>query len=249
VSDRAAKDALYDGLASVAKALGNGRRADLVDVLAQGERSVEDLAGEIDQSVANTSQHLQQLLRAGLVHTRRDGTRIFYSLASDRVTDLWLAVRDIAAAHVAELDRLASAYLGDRSDLQTVSQEELRRRVKAGDVVVLDVRPEAEYHAGHIVGARSLPLSDLKRRLHELPKDVDIVAYCRGPYCVYADDAVRQLRRSGRRAARLQDGYPEWARAGLPVTAESAPPLGSDGDKQHMTPARQRLREAATPPG
>jgi rhodanese-related sulfurtransferase/DNA-binding MarR family transcriptional regulator len=223
VTDRAAKDALYDGLASVAKALGSGRRAELVDVLAQGERSVEDLAAEIGQSVANTSQHLQQLLRAGLVRTRRDGTRIFYSLAGERVADLWLAVRDIAAAYVAELDRLASAYLGDRGDLQTVSREELRRRVEAGDVVVLDVRPEAEYRGGHIAGARSLPLSDLKRRLRELPTDADIVAYCRGPYCVYADDAVRQLRRSGRRAARLEDGYPEWARAGLPVAAGRRP--------------------------
>jgi rhodanese-related sulfurtransferase len=219
VSDRPAKDALYDALASVAKSLGSGRRAELVDVLAQGERSVEDLAAEIDQSVANTSQHLQQLLRAGLVRTRRDGTRIFYSLASARVTDLWLAVRDIAVAHVAEIDRLAIAYLGDRSDLRTVSREELRRRIEAGDVVVLDVRPNAEFNAGHIAGARSLPLGDIKRRLRELPKGLDIVAYCRGPYCVYADDAVRQLCRSGRRAARLEDGYPEWARAGLPVTA------------------------------
>jgi rhodanese-related sulfurtransferase/DNA-binding MarR family transcriptional regulator len=219
--DRPAKDALYDALAGVAKALGSGRRAELVDVLAQGERSVEDLAREIDQSLANTSQHLQQLLRAGLVHTRREGTRIFYSLASPRVTELWLAVREIAAGHVAELDRLASDYLGDRSDLQTVSREELSRRVQAGDVVVLDVRPRPEYHAGHIAGARSLPLSDLRRRLRELPKDVDIVAYCRGPYCVYADEAVRRLSRSGRRAARLEDGYPEWARAGLPVTAAS----------------------------
>jgi rhodanese-related sulfurtransferase len=220
VSDRAAKDALYDGLASVAKALGSGRRAELVDVLAQGERSVEELAGEIGQSVANTSQHLQQLLRSGLVQTRREGTRIFYSLASERVTDLWLAVRDVAAAQVAELDRLASAYLGDRSDMQTVSREELRRWVAAGDVVVLDVRPEAEYHAGHITGARSLPLSDLRRRLRDLPKDVAIVAYCRGPYCVYADDAVRLLQRRGRRAARLEDGYPDWAQAGLPVSIE-----------------------------
>ena len=219
MADRAAKDALYDGLASVAKSLGSGRRAELVDVLAQGERSVEDLAAEIDQSVANTSQHLQQLLRAGLVRTRRDGTRIFYSLASARVTDLWLAVRDIAVAQVAEIDRLATAYLGDRDDLQTVSREELRRRIEAGDVVVLDVRPDAEFNAGHIAGARSLPLGDIKRRLRELPKGLDIVAYCRGPYCIYADDAVRQLCRSGRRAARLEDGYPEWARAGLPVTA------------------------------
>jgi rhodanese-related sulfurtransferase len=219
LSDRPAKNALYDALASVAKALGSGRRAELVDVLAQGERSVEDLAGEIDQSIANTSQHLQQLLRSGLVRTRRDGTRIFYSLASERVTDLWLAVRDIAAAHVGELDRLASAYLGDRSDLQTISRQDLRQRVRAGDVVVLDVRPDPEYRAGHIAGARSLPLNDLKRRLRDLPRDVDIVAYCRGPYCVYADDAVRLLRRGGRRAARLEDGYPEWVRAGLPITA------------------------------
>ena len=220
MADRAAKDALYDGLASVAKALGSGRRAELVDVLAQGERSVEDLAGEIGQSVANASQHLQQLLRAGLVRTRRDGTRIYYSLSSDRVTDLWLAVRDVASAQVAELDQLANAYLGDRSELQTMSREELNRRIAARDVVVLDVRPEVEYRAGHIADARSLPFGDLKRRLKELPKDIDIVAYCRGPYCVYADDAVRQLRRRGLRAARLEDGFPEWAHAGLSVTAE-----------------------------
>ena len=217
-AERAAKDALYDGLASVAKTLGSGRRAELVDVLAQGERSVEDLAGEIGQSVANTSQHLQQLLRVGLVRTRRDGTRIFYSLAGEQVIALWHAVRAVAAAHVAEVDRLAVAYLGDRSDLETVTQKELRQRIQAGDVVVLDVRPEAEYRAGHITGARSWPLSDLRRRLRDLPDDVDIVAYCRGPYCIYADDAVRQLRRSGRRAARLDAGFPEWARAGLPVT-------------------------------
>ena len=219
MTDRHAKGALFDALATAARALGSGRRAELVDVLAQGERSVEDLAREIDQSVANTSQHLQQLLRAGLVRTRRDGTRIFYSLSSDRVTDLWLAVRDVAVAQVAELDRLAAAYLGDRSHLETISREELSRRLQAGDVVVLDVRPDAEFNAGHISGAHSLPLKDIKRRLRELAKDVDIVAYCRGPYCVYADEAVRQLARSGRRAARLEDGYPEWARAGLPVSA------------------------------
>lgn len=223
MGDRAAKEALFDGFASVAKALGSGRRAELVDVLAQGERPVDELAGAIGQSVANTSQHLQQLLRAGLVRTRRDGTRIFYSLASTRVADLWLAVRDVAAAHVAELDRLASAYLGDRSDLQIVGHDELMRRVEAGDVVVVDVRPKSEYDAGHIAGARSLPLDDLRRRLSELPKDVEIVAYCRGPYCVYADDAVRQLRHKGRRAARLEGGYPEWERAGLPVSAEPGP--------------------------
>ncbi len=217
MSDRRAKDALYDGLASVAKAVGSGRRAEIIDLLAQGERSVDEIAAEIGQSVANTSQHLQHLLRAGLVGTRREGTRIFYSLAGPRVADLWLALREVAAEHVAELDRLAEAYLGDRGELETMSRDELRRRLRRGDVLVLDVRPEVEFRAGHIPGAQSLPISDLRRRLRDVPKDTDVVAYCRGPYCVYADDAVRLLRRGGRTAARLEDGFPEWARAGLPV--------------------------------
>jgi rhodanese-related sulfurtransferase len=217
MGERAAKDALFDGFALVGKALGSGRRAELVDVLAQGERSVEELAGEIGQSVANTSQHLQQLLRAGLVRTRRDGTRVFYALASDRVRELWLLLREVAADHVAELNRLAEAYLGDRAALQSISQSELRDRLRSGDVVVLDVRPAPEYAAGHIAGARSLPLADLARRLKDLPKDSEVVAYCRGPYCVYADDAVRLLSRRGYQARRLEDGYPEWSQAGLPT--------------------------------
>lgn len=217
MGDRAAKDALFDGLASVAKALGSGRRAELVDVLAQGERSVDDLAGEIGQSVANTSQHLQHLLRAGLVKTRRDGTRVIYALASDAVGVLWSQLRDVAAAQVAEIDRLTTAYLGDRSELESISQAELKSRLRRGDVVVLDVRPESEYAAGHIAGAQSIPLASLAKRLKELPRDTEVVAYCRGPYCVYADDAVRLLRRRGLTARRLEDGYPEWARAGLPT--------------------------------
>lgn len=217
MTDRAAKDALYDGLAAVAKALGNGRRAELVDVLAQGERPVEALADEIGQSVANTSHHLQHLLRAGLVCTRRDGTHIYYSLATPRVAELWAAVRDVANSQVAEIDGLAAAYLGDRSRLETISREELAQRVHDGDVVVLDVRPEPEYRAGHITGAVSLPIKEITRRLRTIPKDRQVVAYCRGPFCVYADDAVRALRRRGYRAARLDEGYPEWARAGLPV--------------------------------
>jgi rhodanese-related sulfurtransferase/DNA-binding transcriptional ArsR family regulator len=220
MADRAAKDALYDGLAAVAKALGNGRRAELVDVLAQGERPVEELAGEIGQSVANTSHHLQQLLHAGLVRTRRDGTHIYYSLAIPRVAELWAAVRDVASTQVAELDGLAAAYLGDRSSLDTISREQLARRVRDGDVVVLDVRPEPEYRAGHIIGAVSLPVEEITRRLRTIPKDRQVVAYCRGPFCVYADDAVRELRRHGFQAARLDDGYPEWARAGLPVDTD-----------------------------
>ena len=216
---RAAKDALFDGLAVVAKALGNGRRAEIVDLLAQSERSVEEIAAELGQSVANTSQHLQQLLGAGLVHTRRDGNRIHYSLASPAVANLWAAARDVAAEHMAELDRLAAVYLGDRSQLDTVTRDELSRRLRDGDVVVLDVRPEPEFTAGHIAGAVSLPIADLDRRLRELPADKTVVAYCRGPFCLYADDAVRALTRCGHRAARLEDGYPEWARAGLPVEA------------------------------
>lgn len=219
MGDRAAKDALFDALAGVAKALGNGRRAEIVDVLAQGERSVEEIAGEVGQSVANTSQHLQTLLRAGLVRTRREGTRVHYRLASPAVQSLWAAVRDVAAEHVAELESLAAAYLGDRSALDSVTRQELASRLRSRNVVVLDVRPEAEYRAGHIAGAVSLPVAELTRRLREIPRDRTVVAYCRGPFCVYADDAVRALRRRGYGAARLEDGFPEWAREGLPVEA------------------------------
>ncbi len=217
MGDRAAKDALYDGFAILAKALANGRRSEIVDVLAQGERSVEDLAGEIGQSVANTSQHLRHLARAGVVRTRRDGNRIYYDLASPHIVELWMSLRDAAAAQVAEIERLADAYLGDRDGLETVTRDELARRLRAGDVVVLDVRPAAEYRAGHITGARSVPLEQLRAELDRLPRDGDVVAYCRGPYCVYADQAVRELRARGFAARRLEDGYPEWSRARLPV--------------------------------
>ncbi len=217
MADRIAKNALFDGLVAAAKALASGRRAEIIDVLAQGERSVEQIAGEIGQSVANTSHHLQLLLRAGLLRTRRDGTRIYYALASDRVAQLWALMRDVAAEHVVEIDRLAAAYLGDRDQLEVISRAELKRRLGRRDIVVLDVRPAVEYEAGHIAGALSVPLDELARRLRELPDDADVVAYCRGPFCVYADDAVRALNWRGFRAARLEDGFPEWARAGLPV--------------------------------
>jgi rhodanese-related sulfurtransferase len=216
VGDRAAKDALFDAFAEVAKALASGRRAEIVDVLAQGERSVEQIAAEIDQSVANTSHHLRAMARAGVLRTRREGTRIVYMLASDRIGDMWAAMRDVAAGHVAGINELADAYVGDRSGLEPVSRRELEARLKAGDIVVLDVRPSVEYEAGHIPGARSVPVGEL-RRLRSLAKDTEIVAYCRGPYCAYADEAVRQLRRRGFAAKRLEDGYPEWKRAGLPV--------------------------------
>jgi rhodanese-related sulfurtransferase/DNA-binding MarR family transcriptional regulator len=214
-----AKSALFDSLASVARALGNGRRAEIVDVLAQGERSVDELAGEIGQSVANTSQHLQVLSRAGLVESRRDGTRVIYRLASERVDELWSAVRDVAVRHVAEVNGLAEAYLGDRTGLEHVTADELADRLALGKVVLLDVRPESEYQAGHIAGARSAPLPSLDALVPELSRRREIVAYCRGPYCVYADDAVRLLRGRGLKARRLDVGYPEWRRAGLPVEA------------------------------
>lgn len=216
-----AKAALFDAFASVAQALGSGRRAEIVDVLAQGERSVEELAGEISQSVANTSQHLQVLARAGLVRSRREGTRVFYRLASDRVAELWAAVRDVAVQHVAEVSVLADDYLGDRGGVEQLSADELARRLERGDVVVLDVRPEAEFRAGHITGARSAPLPALDELAETLPKRREVVAYCRGPYCVYADDAVHLLRGRGLKARRLDVGYPEWRRAGLPVEIAS----------------------------
>lgn len=217
MGDRAAKDALFEALAEVAKALGSGRRAEIIDLLAQGERSVEEVAGELDQSVANASHHLRALARAGLVSTRRDGTRIHYRLASDRVAELWAAVRDVAGAHVAGLEKLAAAYLGDRDGIEVLHREALAARLRGNGVVVLDVRPEREFAAGHIAGARSVPIGELRKHLEALPAGSDVVAYCRGPYCVYADDAVRELRKRGFHAVRLEDGFPEWQRAGLPV--------------------------------
>jgi rhodanese-related sulfurtransferase len=219
VGDRGAKDALYEGFAEVAKAMASGRRAELVDVLAQGERSVEDMAAEIGQSVANTSHHLRAMARAGLVTTRREGTRIYYALASERVAELWAAIRDVAAEHVAGLERLAAAYVGDREGVEVIGREELATRLKRREVQVLDVRPTPEFTAGHIRGARSVPITELRRQLRALPADAEVIAYCRGPYCVYADEAVEELQRRGFRARRLEDGFPEWKRAGLPVAA------------------------------
>lgn len=227
MGNRRAKDALYDGLAGPAKALGNGRRAQIVDVLAQGERPVDEIAEQIGQTVANTSQHLQLLLRAGLVHTRRAGVRVYYRLASEQVARLWTALRQVAAAHQAEIDRLAEAYLGDRSELETMTRAQLERHLRDRDVVVLDVRPTPEFDAGHIPGALNIPIGDLARRLREIPTDTEVVAYCRGPYCAYADDAVRMLRGRGRGALRLEDGFPEWAQDGLPIEPREAGPAAT----------------------
>lgn len=217
----AAKVALFDAFATVAQALGSGRRAEIVDLLAQGERSVEEIATEISQSTANTSHHLRLLAKSGLVRSRRDGTRVFYRLASSRVAELWAAVRDVAAQHVAEVSVLAEDYLGEREGVEQLSSQELEARLRKGDVVLLDVRPEVEYRAGHIAGAVSAPLAALASVASKLPRRREVVAYCRGPYCVYADDAVRLLRKRGLKARRLDVGFPEWRRAGLPVETTS----------------------------
>ena len=221
MSDHLAKRALFDAFASVAAALGSGRRAENIDVLAQGERSVEGVSLEIGQSFANTSHHLRLLARSGLLRSRRDGNRVVYRLASDRVGELWGAVRDVAMQHVAEVAVLANDYLGERAEIEQLSAAELQERLERGEVVVLDVRPEAEYRAGHIAGSLSAPLDQLPSIISGLPRQREVVAYCRGPYCVYADDAVRLLRAQGLSARRLDVGLPEWRRAGLPVEQAS----------------------------
>jgi rhodanese-related sulfurtransferase/DNA-binding transcriptional ArsR family regulator len=219
MANRASKTALFDEFARAAKALASGRRLELLDVLANGERTVEALAGEVGLSLANTSQHLQVLRQAGLVTSRREGTSVHYRLAGPEVFELWRSLRTLAANRLAEVERLAAAYLGARDRLEPVTREELARRLEAGDdLVVLDVRPAAEHAAGHLPGAVSIPVDELHRRLAELPADREIVAYCRGPYCAFAHEAVELLGEEGFTARRLEDGLPEWQAAGLAVT-------------------------------
>jgi rhodanese-related sulfurtransferase len=218
MADRAAKTALFDAFARAAKALASGRRIELLDVLANGERSVEALAGEVGLSAANTSQHLQILRHAGLVASRREGTSVHYRLASPEVFELWRTLRTLAASRLAEVERLTAAYHGARDELEPVTRQELARRLQDGDdLVVLDVRPAAEYAAGHLPGAVSIPVAELRRRLAEVPADREVVAYCRGPYCAFAHEAVALLRQEGFSARRLEDGLPEWQAAGLAV--------------------------------
>jgi rhodanese-related sulfurtransferase len=218
VGSTSSKTRLFDGFAAVGKALSSGRRLELLDVLAQGPRSVERLAAEIGQGVANTSSHLQVLLGAGLVATERDGNRVVYALAGPAVEELWAALRTTTRAHAAAMDRLAVDYLGDRTELAVITRADLAERLRQDPrPLVLDVRPAAEFLAGHVPGAVSLPPDELRTGVRRLPAAEDVVAYCRGPYCIFADDAVRSLRRRGVPAVRLEDGFPEWRRAGLPV--------------------------------
>lgn len=219
MGEHEAKEALFDAFARVGKALSSGRRVEILDVLANGERSVEALGHELHLSVANVSQHLQVLRRAGLVDARRDGTYVYYRLAAPEVFEFLRALRSLAAQRVAEVERLARAYLGARDTLEPVTREELHRRLREGEgVLVLDVRPVEEFTAGHVPGAVSIPVTELRRRLLQIPEDREIVAYCRGPFCAFAHEAVSVLRKKGYRARRLEDGLPEWAAAGYPVT-------------------------------
>lgn len=211
------KDRLYGQFARFGKALASPRRLELLDLLAQRERTVESLATETGTSLANASQHLQTLRQAGLVDSRKDGVFVAYRLADPSVSALCAALRTVAERRSAELDRIVREHFGDRLGPEPVQMDELLRRARSRDIVILDARPAGEYAAGHIAGAVSVPIDELQRRLRRLPKSKRYVAYCRGPYCVYADQAVALLRASGRRAQRLVAGFPEWKAAGLPV--------------------------------
>jgi rhodanese-related sulfurtransferase len=217
---RRRKDALFEAVAVMGKAFASPRRLELLDLLAQAPRTVDELARASEQSTANTSQHLQALHAAGLVTRAREGTSVRYALAGDEALRLWLALRETSVARLAEVERAASEYLGD--DVEVVGRDELIARLRRGDVVLVDVRPAEEYDAGHIDGARSIPLDQLEQRLAELPDDREVVAYCRGPYCAFAHEAVRRLIAAGRPARRLRDGWPEWRLAQARPSTKSA---------------------------
>jgi len=225
VSTHESKSELFAQVARVGGALASGPRLSMLDLLAQGERSVEELAEAAGLTVANASRHPQVLRRAGLVATRREGARIFSRPAGEDVVALWLSLREVASTRLGDVERAARDYLGHQ--VEAIGRDELAERLRAGEVVVIDVRPRVEFAAGHIQGARSVPLDKLEARLAELPGDAEVVAYCRGPYCVYAHEAVRRLRAAGRPARRLEDGWPEWRLAGLPQETDAPTPEAS----------------------
>lgn len=211
------RQSLYQSLAKVAQALANGNRLQLVEFMAQGERSVEQLAAVSGLSIANTSQHLQALRQAGLVVARKQGQRVFYATAGNDVIQLYSALRQVSEARFAEVERLVRDFVGRRDSLEPVPAAELLDRVKKGLVVVLDVRPEEEFAAGHLPGAINIPIDRLEKRLAQLPKNREVVAYCRGPYCLLSYEAVLKLRKRGWDARRLENGFLEWRAAGMPV--------------------------------
>ena len=207
MSGRAQKEALFEAIALMGKAFASPRRLEILDLLAQAPRTVDELARASDQTMANTSQHLQALHAAGLVTRRREGTSVRYSLAGEAL-GVWLALRDASVARLAEVERAAREYLGE--EVEAITRDELIERLRRGDVVLLDVRPREEFEAGHVDGARSIPIDELQQRLDELPAGREVVAYCRGPFCAYAHEAVRAIRAAGRPARRLTEGWPEW---------------------------------------
>ena len=217
MADDSPKSQMFEQFAVVAKALGHGNRLELLEHLAQSEHAVEDLAALSGLSLANTSQHLQRLRRAGLVRARKSGTRVIYRLADDEILALVGVLRRVAERNLAEVDRLVSGYYDSRDKLEPVSRRELLRRIREGTVTVLDVRPKAEYLAGHVAGARNITPGELAERLDELNEGQEIVAYCRGAYCVFSFESVALLRDRGFNVHRLEDGFPEWKAAGLPV--------------------------------
>lgn len=219
---RAFKDRLYGEFAVIARALANPHRLELLDLLGQGERSVEALAQEAHLTLANASAHLQVLRRARLVEGEKRGLFVVYRLSSSGVYELWRTLRDLGSSRLAEVDRLVEMYLTDRGALDAISKEDLVQQIADGAVVVLDVRPTVEYEQGHVAGARSIPIDELERRLTELSRDQEIVAYCRGPYCVFSDEAVALLVKRGYRARRLTEGLPEWRAAGYSVEPVAA---------------------------
>lgn len=214
---RAFKDAVYGQFARITKALASPVRLEIVDVLAQGERSVDALAHEVGQSLANTSQHLKTLKESRIVEARRDGVRVRYRLTDPQVVEVWRSVRTLGERQLAEIDRTVAAYLGDPVAFESITAAALLGRLGAGNAIVIDVRPEDEYRAGHIPGARSIPLGQLAARLAELPPDATVVAYCRGPYCVLSYEALALLKARGRHGLRLAEGPPDWRAAGHAV--------------------------------
>ena len=214
------KEEINAQFASIAKALANPHRFELIDLLAQGERSVEELAAEADLTVANTSQHLQALRKAHLVNSRKEGLRVYYRLSDPDVFRVIQIIRDVAERQLAEVSRIVDTYLHNRGDMEPLTLNELFARLNDPALIILDVRPQLEYLQGHIPGARSIPVDELETRLSELPQEQEIVAYCRGPYCVFADEAVDILTKSGHRARRMHEGYPDWLLAELPTDTD-----------------------------
>lgn len=236
------KDRLYAQFARIGKAVGSPHRIEMLELLAQSERTVDSLATEIGLSLANASQHLQALRQAALVDSRKDGLFVYYRLADPEVFELCAAIRRVAERRLADLERLVRQHFGDRSQPEPVRMQDLLERARSSEVIVLDARPADEYHAGHIAGAISVPIDDLQNRLRSLPADKEYVAYCRGPYCIYADRAVELLRQSRRRARRLAEGFPEWRAAGFPIDQGNT----ATRHPRRLSPDRTRRRRRPT---